>query len=183
MTEQGVNALHSWRVKQTETGAYQLDAGDRLFDCIIGKAGVIAASAKREGDMATPRGEMPVRTVYYRADRVNVPVVPFPTFPITTSCGWCDAPDHPAYNRHVDLALHTPFDASHEVMWRDDTAYDIVVELGFNDAPVIAGRGSAIFMHCIAPGKTYTAGCVALAHDDLLALLALATPDQHVIVS
>jgi L,D-peptidoglycan transpeptidase YkuD (ErfK/YbiS/YcfS/YnhG family) len=175
--------LHSWRVKKTETGAYQLDAGDRLFDCIIGKAGVIDESAKREGDMATPRGEMPIRAVYYRADRVNVPVVPFPTFPITTSCGWCDAPDHPAYNRHVDLSLHAPFYASHEVMWRDDTAYDIVVELGFNDAPVIAGGGSAIFMHCIAPGKTYTAGCVALSHDDLLALLAIATPDQHVIVN
>ena len=27
-----------------------------------------------------------------------------PAYPITPSCGWCDAPDHPAYNRHVDLA-------------------------------------------------------------------------------
>jgi L,D-peptidoglycan transpeptidase YkuD (ErfK/YbiS/YcfS/YnhG family) len=175
--------MRSWCVKQVKTDTYQLDAGALQFDCIIGKAGVIDASAKREGDMATPRCEMPIRAVYYRADRVQIPVVPFPTFPITASCGWCDAPEHPAYNRHVDLALHAPFNASHEVMWRDDTAYDIVVELGFNDAPVIAGRGSAIFMHCIAPGKTHTAGCVALVHDDLLALLALASPDQHVIVT
>lgn len=175
--------MHSWRVKQTETGAYQLHTGDLLLDCIIGKAGMIDAAAKREGDMATPQGTMPIRAVYYRADRVDVPILPFPAYPITPSCGWCDAPDHPAYNRHVDLALNAPFSASHEVMWRDDTAYDIVVELGFNDAPVIAGRGSAIFMHCIAPGKTHTAGCVALAHADLLALLAIATPDQSLMIA
>ena len=175
--------MHSWHVKQTAMGTYQLEADDRLFDCIIGKAGVIDAQAKREGDMATPLGEMPIRTVYCRADRVQLPSLPFPIFPITKSCGWCDAPEHPAYNQHVNLSENAPFDASHEVMWRDDTAYDIVVELGFNDAPVIAGRGSAIFMHCIAPGKTYTAGCVALAHDDLLALLSIATFGQNVIVT
>lgn len=174
--------MRSWRVKQTETGTYQLDADNRLFDCIIGKAGMIDMSAKREGDMATPRSEMPIRAVYYRADRVTLPIMPFPTFPITASCGWCDAPNHPAYNRYVDLSENPPFEASHEVMWRDDTAYDIVVELGFNDAPVIAGHGSAIFIHCIAPGKTYTAGCVALSHDDLLAVLAIATPDQRIII-
>ncbi|WP_438995985.1 L,D-transpeptidase family protein [Candidatus Puniceispirillum sp.] len=175
--------MRGWCVKQVETGAYQLDAGAMLFDCIIGKAGVIDASAKREGDMATPLCEMPIRAVYYRADRVQIPTLPFPRLPITASCGWCDAPEHPAYNRHVNLSADTPFDASHEVMWRDDTAYDIVVELGFNDAPVVAGRGSAIFIHCIAPGKTYTAGCVALAHDDLLALLAIATPDQTILIT
>ena len=175
--------MQSWHVRQTEIGTYQLYAGGMQFDCIIGKAGVIDAAAKREGDMATPLGEMPIRAVYYRADRVTLPSLPFPTFPITTSCGWCDAPEHSAYNRHVNLSGKMPFDASHEVMWRDDTAYDIVVELGFNDAPVIAGHGSAIFMHCIAPGKTYTAGCVALAHDDLLAVLVKATSGQKIIIT
>ena len=174
----GANAMSNWRVKQSGTGTYQLDADGMLFDCIIGKAGVVDSLAKREGDMATPQCTMPMRAVYYRADRVALPDLPFLAYPITPSCGWCDAPDHPAYNRHVSL----PFDASHERMWRDHPAYDIVVELGYNDAPVIAGRGSAIFIHCIAPGKTHTAGCVALAHADLLALLAMATPDQHIMI-
>lgn len=170
--------MMDWHMRQTDEGAYQLDAGNMLFDCIIGKAGVINAASKHEGDMATPRCEMPIRTLYYRADRIRLPIQPFPVHPITKSCGWCDAPDHPAYNCYVTL----PFDASHEVMWRADSAYDIVVVLGFNDAPVIAGYGSAIFMHCIAPGKSYTAGCIALARDDLLTLLTIATPDQRVIV-
>jgi L,D-peptidoglycan transpeptidase YkuD (ErfK/YbiS/YcfS/YnhG family) len=64
-------------------------------------------------------------------------------------------------------------------MWRDDGAYDLVVMLGFNDAPPIAGRGSAIFLHCIADGKTGTAGCVAVDRDDLMGMLGLADADQH----
>ena len=31
------------------------------------------------------------------------------------------------------------------MMWRDDGAYDLVVPLGYNDAPPEPGRGSAIF--------------------------------------
>ena len=64
-------------------------------------------------------------------------------------------------------------------MWRDDGAYDLVVMLGFNDAPPVAGRGSAIFLHCIADGKTSTAGCVALDRDDLISMLSLADAAQH----
>ena len=51
--------------------------------------------------------------------------------------------------------------------------------LGFNDAPPIAGRGSAIFLHCIADGKTSTAGCVAVERDDLITLLGHADADQY----
>ena len=98
-----------------------------------------------------------------------------PASAITRHCGWCDDPAHQDYNCHVTL----PFAASHEVMWRDDGAYDLVVMLGFNDAPPIAGRGSAIFLHCIADGKASTAGCVAVARDDLISLLGLADADQY----
>ena len=38
-------------------------------------------------------------------------------------------------------------------MWRNDEAYDFVVELGYNDDPVVSGHGSAIFLHCTAAGK------------------------------
>ena len=98
-----------------------------------------------------------------------------PASVITPHCGWCDDPAHQDYNCHVSL----PFAASHEVMWRDDGAYDLVVMLGFNDAPPIAGRGSAIFLHCIADGKTSTAGCVAVDRDDLMSMLGLADVDQY----
>jgi L,D-peptidoglycan transpeptidase YkuD (ErfK/YbiS/YcfS/YnhG family) len=41
---------------------------------------------------------------------------------------------------------------------------------------VVPGAGSAIFLHLARPDFSATQGCVALARDDLQALLALAKP-------
>jgi L,D-peptidoglycan transpeptidase YkuD (ErfK/YbiS/YcfS/YnhG family) len=60
---------------------------------------------------------------------------------------------------------------SHEKLWRDDEVYDIVVVLGFNDNPVVPGKGSAIFMHIARQGYSPTAGCIAFSREDLLEIL------------
>ena len=57
-------------------------------------------------------------------------------------------------------------------LWRDDGVYDIVGVLGWNDAPVIRGLGSAIFLHIARPDYAPTEGCIALAGSDLRELLA-----------
>ena len=69
------------------------------------------------------------------------------------------------------------FDASHEMLWRQDGAYDIIVVLGYNDAPVRPHRGSAIFFHCLARGQTETAGCVAVQREEMLEILAMLPAD------
>jgi L,D-peptidoglycan transpeptidase YkuD (ErfK/YbiS/YcfS/YnhG family) len=56
-------------------------------------------------------------------------------------------------------------------MWREDDVYDIVVPMGYNDKPVVAGLGSAIFMHVARPDYSPTAGCIALKQEDLLEVL------------
>ena len=136
--------------------------------CALGRGGVIAAERKREGDGATPTGLLPLRRLFYRADCGPIPRTGLQRVPIARDDGWCDDPAHPDYNRLVRL----PFDASHERMWRSDELYDIVAELGWNDAPVVAWRGSAIFLHLARPDFGPTEGCVALARADLLAVLA-----------
>ena len=70
--------------------------------------------------------------------------------------------------------------SSHEKLWRDDQAYDLIVELGYNDDPVVPGRGSAIFMHVAKPGFTPTEGCVAMEKEDLLAVLELLQPGSTI---
>ncbi|MGH7099203.1 MAG: L,D-transpeptidase family protein, partial [Stellaceae bacterium] len=55
-----------------------------------------------------------------------------------------------------------------------------IVPLGYNDNPVVKGRGSAIFLHVAAPGFAPTAGCVALTLSDLLAVLREAEPGAAV---
>lgn len=147
-----------------------------VLRCAIGPGGV--RTDKREGDGATPAGCWPLRSVLYRPDRGPAPETALPVQPIAPDDGWCDDPADPAYNRPVTL----PYAASHERLWRDDAVYDIVVILGHNDDPPVPGRGSAVFLHIARPDYAPTEGCVALARDDLLRVLARATPDSRLCV-
>ena len=140
-------------------------AGPFRFPVALGKAGVV--SRKREGDGATPRGLLPLRRLWFRRDKVGRPRTGLPLRMTERDDLWCDAPGDRNYNRPV----RAPYLASHEEMWRTDDVYDYVIELGWNDAPRLAGRGSAIFMHLARPGFKPTAGCVALRRRDMERLL------------
>jgi L,D-peptidoglycan transpeptidase YkuD (ErfK/YbiS/YcfS/YnhG family) len=141
--------------------------GSLLVPCALGRGGVRAD--KREGDGATPQGTFPLRRLWYRADRFPEPVrCGLAMRPIGREDGWCDDPAAAEYNRPVIL----PHPARHERLWRDDALYDLVVELGYNDHPVVPGAGSAIFLHVARPDYGPTEGCVAIARADLLRLLA-----------
>ncbi len=160
----------------TATADGFLDLGGRRVRCALGKAGVKPAAEKREGDLASPIGVWPIRRVLYRPDRGGAPTTALPTEALASDDGWCDAPNDPAYNRPVKL----PYPASAEHMWRDDGLYDIVLVLGHNDDPPVAGMGSAIFLHLAREGYLPTEGCVAVARPDMEALLALAQPGDAV---
>ena len=143
----------------------------RTYRCALGRTGV--RMDKREGDGATPAGRFPLRRVLYRPDRLSTPTTPLPVAPLMLEDGWCDDPADPQYNRLVRL----PYAGRHEELWRVDALYDVIVVVGHNDAPVIAGMGSAIFMHVASADYRPTQGCVALARQDLLDILAGAGPD------
>ena len=148
----------------------------RTLRCALGRAGIVSAADKREGDGASPAGRWPLRRVLYRADRTQPPATALPLTPISPLDGWCDDPSHAAYNRQVTL----PFRHSHEALWRGDGLYDLIVVLGHNDAPPAPGLGSAIFLHVAAPDYAPTEGCVALAFDDLLEVVTGCTVEGAV---
>ncbi len=137
------------------------------FRAALGRGGVRAD--KHEGDGATPAGVLPLRTVLYRADRGAPPLCAVPVQALRADDGWCDDPASAAYNHPVRL----PLNASAEALWRDEDVYDIIGVLGWNDSPVRAGRGSAIFLHVARADHAPTEGCVALAAGDLRRVLAM----------
>lgn len=143
--------------------------------CALGRCGVIGPELKREGDGASPLGLWPMRQVLFRPDRLARPATRLSAFPLSPEAGWCDDPQSPAYNQAVVL----PFPARHERLWREDNLYDLILVLGFNDAPPVSGRGSAIFLHIARPDLSGTEGCIACAAPDLLSLLAAAGPGDH----
>lgn len=145
--------------------------------CALGKGGV--STAKHEGDGATPIGAFAMRRLLYRADRGAVPLTRLPKAPIARNDGWCDDPADAAYNQPVKL----PYRARAEHLWRADRLYDLVVVLGYNDDPVIAGAGSAIFLHIAAADYTPTQGCIALASEDLRRVLSEADALSRVVVA
>jgi L,D-peptidoglycan transpeptidase YkuD (ErfK/YbiS/YcfS/YnhG family) len=157
-------------------GQFKLDG--QSMRCVLGEGGVAAVGLKREGDMKTPAGVWPLRRVLFRPDRRPAPETRLPVSPIAPDDGWCDAPSDPRYNQPVKL----PYLASAESLWRDDALYDLVVVLGYNDDPIVPGKGSAIFLHLARPDGGPTEGCVALAASDLERLLAHAGPGDSLAV-
>lgn len=164
VTQQGIGFAAEW------------GAGPRR--CAIGRGGI--ATKHREGDGITPAGRWPLRRVLYRADRLETPPKTIlPVEKIESDDAWCDIPGDPNYNRLVRL----PYATVNERLWRDDDAYDVIVVVGFNDAPVVPGKGSAIFVHVAPAGFKPTAGCVALLRDDLLEALAQLRGGDRLIVA
>jgi L,D-peptidoglycan transpeptidase YkuD (ErfK/YbiS/YcfS/YnhG family) len=140
-------------------------AGRVAYPCLLGRSGIVAA--KREGDGGTPRGRLPLRLVLQRPGRGPRLRTALPSRMTRSSEAWCDDAADRRYNRLVSRA---PGEAE-ERLWRADRLYDIVVPLGWNDGPVVRGRGSAIFWHICRPDKTPTAGCVAVEPEVLRKLL------------
>lgn len=138
----------------------------KRFRASLGRGGV--RPDKQEGDGATPSGVLALRRVLYRADRVPRPECAVAVEPLAPTDGWCDDPGHRDYNSMVRL----PHPGRCEALWREDGIYDVIGVLGWNDAPAMPGRGSAIFLHVARPDFAPTEGCVAMALPDLLASLS-----------
>jgi L,D-peptidoglycan transpeptidase YkuD (ErfK/YbiS/YcfS/YnhG family) len=151
-------------------------AGGVFFPSALGRSGI--TRRKREGDGATPAGELRMVAVLYRADRLARPATGLPIHAIRPDDGWCDDPSDRAYNRQVRL----PYPASHERLWRDDHLYDLVVVLDYNLARPVPGRGSAIFLHLAAPGFAPTAGCIAVTEPAMRCLLARTGPGTVLLI-
>lgn len=151
--------------------------GPLTFRAALGRSGV--TSVKREGDGATPRGAMSILSVYRRGERNGHVRTRLPMRRITPAMLWCDAPQHPAYNRPVTA----PFSASHECMQRQDTLYDLCLVLDWNITMRRRGCGSAIFFHLAREGYAPTEGCIAISLRDMLRLVPHLRPGTKLIVA
>ena len=162
-----------------DTSDMKLIAGDKTYRCSIGENGF--SDSTFEGSKTTPLGEFAMRSGYFRPDRLSLfrgtaqSITAFPLLPLTPSDGWCDDPSAPQYN----LPVKRPFGPSHEELWREDHTYDLIIPIGYNDDPIVTGKGSAIFFHVAKPGYTPTLGCVAISIDDWMELLPEIGPDTR----
>ncbi len=148
----------------------------RRFACTIGRGGVVTAEHKREGDGGTPTGTHRIVGMLYRPDRMARPTDW--ALPIGPSDLWSDDVRDPDYN----LMVRAPHGFSHEHLRRADPQYDLVLITDWNWPYSVPGRGSAIFIHRWRRPCAPTAGCVALAPQDLLWIAQRLRPQSRLIV-
>jgi L,D-peptidoglycan transpeptidase YkuD (ErfK/YbiS/YcfS/YnhG family) len=140
---------------------------DFKFKCALGKAGI--GKKEIEGDNITPKGVFRIVKIYYRKDRLNKLSSKFTLIEITKSMGWCDDPKSKKYNQPIRL----PTKYSHEILYRRDNIYDLILVLNYNMKPVIKNKGSAIFIHIAKKNYKKTLGCIALKKEDLIQILQI----------
>ena len=147
------------------------------FKCALGKAGI--GNKKSEGDNITPRGNFRIVKIYYRKDRLNKLSSKFTLTEITKNMGWCDDPKSKKYNQPIKL----PTKYGHEILYRRDKIYDLILVLNYNMKPTIKGKGSAIFIHIANKNFEKTAGCIALKKIDLRKLIKVIGKDVKIAIN
>lgn len=154
-----------------------LTIGDWTVPCAVGRSGIVTPALKREGDGATPSGRFALRYGFYEpgvfADDVMAGM-DFPFKPKPDSYEWIEDPASPDYNRMRARSHNEPPPE------RAARLFDIFIPLGWNDAVPHAAGGSAIFLHAARPDMTGTAGCVAVAHDQLIELARRLRPGMMI---
>jgi L,D-peptidoglycan transpeptidase YkuD (ErfK/YbiS/YcfS/YnhG family) len=128
----------------------------------------------REGDGTTPIGTYAIGPVVYGLE--PDPGLSFRYHRLICGDWWDEDSSSPSYNRfrHVGCGATPPFGGDSEALWQATVAYRLFAVIRYNVAPVVPGRGSAIFLH-VDTGHA-TNGCVSLPEPRLRWLLRRLRP-------
>ncbi|MDE0297473.1 MAG: L,D-transpeptidase family protein [Candidatus Poribacteria bacterium] len=137
---------------------------------------------KAEGDSKAPAGAFRLGPTFgYDAEPPTGTSIPYRC--ITEDDYYVDDVESEDYNRWVRLDGNAESPErkwnSWEEMKRPDHLYELGVVVEHNAAPVVNGRGSAIFLHVWQARGVPTAGCTAMAKDDLAALIRWLKPVEN----
>jgi len=135
--------------------------------CCIGKSGT--KKAKKEGDLATPKGTFKLGPLYYRKDRIKLPKCKIKKKIIKKNMGWCNDSKSSRYNKEINF----PYNYSAEKLYKKENTYDLILLIKYNVSPVIKKRGSAIFLHIAKKNYQPTQGCVAISKKNFLKIITL----------
>jgi zinc D-Ala-D-Ala dipeptidase len=146
------------------------------FRASVGHNGFAGISRKKEGDRKTPAGIYPLGTAFGYAPAVKTKM---PYRQATENDFWVDDVNSIQYNMWVH---GKPDASSYEKMKRDDITYRYGIVVEYNTAPIVAGMGSAIFIHVWRGPGIPTEGCIAMSEDNILNMLAWFDPSKKPLI-
>ena len=190
VTTDGWNSIHGKAVlvERKRSGGEWKPVSD-LFPVVVGRSGLGAdlpnwdpiknigshAIAKREGDGRAPAGFFPLTSTFGNADVGSK--LPFTRLEEFTEC--VDDTNSAFYNKIVDRMQVGNFDwKSSEKMKAVGPQYDLGVFVAYNSFPAIRGNGSCIFLHIWKDADTGTAGCTAMARENLERIIKWLDPSK-----
>ncbi|MCP4132100.1 MAG: L,D-transpeptidase family protein [bacterium] len=132
---------------------------------IIGHKGFAGIDMKKEGDGKTPSGIYTLGTAFGYGKTVETGL---PYRQTGKNDFWVDDPKSKQYNKWIN---GKPKAASFEKMKRKDDLYKLGIVIHYNMAPIIRGKGSAIFIHIWSPNGSATTGCISLSERDVREIL------------
>ena len=143
----------------------------------IGKNGL---GKTKEGDSKTPVGVFRFNKAFGIAPD---PGCAIPYTQVDEHIYWSgDMRPGMRYNEMVDIRKFPGLDKEASEHIADYTVhYVYCLNISYNEAGEL-GKGSAIFLHCTAPMKPYTGGCVAIPQDKMRFVLQRVRPDCVVLI-
>lgn len=136
----------------------------------IGPGGI---GKTKEGDGRTPSGVYPLGQAFGTAAKPEGLMLKY--MKTTKYDYWVDDHTSAQYNQWVS------YTGNPDQRWNSyerllQPLYKYAIILRYNDAPIIAGKGSAIFLHVWRDSDQPTAGCIAMSESNLLKLMKLLDP-------
>lgn len=139
----------------------------RTADGRLGRKGL---GKEREGDQKTPIGVFKMNTPF--GIRAKEEGFPDNYLQVSPDLYWDGDSDSSRYNKLVNIRDYTDFNKKESEHLSDYVGYyDYAIDTGYNPEG-IAGKGSALFLHCSVEGKN-TGGCIAIPTEDMKAILRL----------
>lgn len=129
----------------------------------LGKNGM--SNHRSEGDKTTPIGIFRLNTPF--GQKPALEGFPEDYLKVTENHVWKDASNRLEYSA-------SGFQGDGEAVgthWYREV-YDYVLDMGYNPK-AIAGKGSALFLHCFGQQKTSTSGCVEIPEEHMIEVMRL----------
>ena len=146
----------------------------------VGLNGMCLDEDHAEGVSQTPIGTYHFNKAFGIADD---PGCAIPYIKVDDDTYWSgDEREGMHYNEMVDIKDYPDLDMTNSEHITDyEYQYQYCLNISFNEEGT-AGRGSAIFLHCLGPLKPYTGGCVAIPENIMKLVMQNVDPDCVVVI-
>lgn len=178
------NEVSGSMIRYEKVGGDWIKVGD-IVPVVVGKNGmawgtgthmnVDASNQKKEGDGKAPAGAFNLSTAFGYSETTKLDAG-FPYRLATDRDYYVDDIESLDYNTWVSIGNEEPNEPkgkwkSFERMRRNDSLYEFGIVVRHNKTPIVAGNGSAIFIHVWRDETSPTLGCTAMDKSNLLELM------------